>query len=356
MADTPENDNRTEAPSPRKREEAHEQGQFAFSAELMTGAILFLGVGGLYFLAQSIGSGLLTRIRQDLSAAPPDELTPELVRGIFGTMFQSTLMMCGSLLALLIAGTIGVNMAQAGFHFNPTRLMPDFEKKSFFEFSRVLSWSKIVSGLILVLKVVAVGAVAWWVLRGRIGEVVQLGDATLPSAVMRCWGLVIHLALALAGTLLVIGGIDYGFQWWRFEKSISMSKQELKEEMKREEGDPLIKARIRRMQREISQRKMFQQVPKATVVITNPTHLAIAIQYEPGKMAAPKVIAKGAGHVAKRIVELARKHGIIVMERKPLAQALFKTVKVDREIPFALYVVVAELLAYVYKLKGGVTP
>ena len=166
------------------------------------------------------------------------------------------------------------------------------------------------------------------------------------------WRLLIRIALGLAGTLLVIGVADYVFQRWRFEQTLYMSRQEVKEELKREEGNPQVRARIRKLQRENAQRKMFHQVQHATVVVTNPTHLAVALQYEAGAMAAPKVVAKGADHIAKRIVMLRARHGVPVVERKPLAQALYKTVKLDQPIPFALYVVTAEIMAYVYQLKN----
>jgi FlhB-like protein len=133
-----------------------------------------------------------------------------------------------------------------------------------------------------------------------------------------------------------------------------MTRQEMKDEIKREEGNPQIKARVRKLQREIAQRKMFHEVRRAAVVVTNPTHLAVALRYEAGAMAAPKVVAKGADHVAKRIVALARHHGVPVVERKALAQALYKTVKVDQTIPLELYLVIAELMAYVYRLQGVV--
>ena len=259
----------------------------------------------------------------------------------------------GILLAALFVGAVVVNVGQVGFHLNLERLSLDWERVSPLHLSRVLSWSKSIRGLMLLLKLCAIAAVVFWILRQRGGEVAHVGDGNLSSAVERSWGLVLRMALGIAGTLLVLGILDYGWQYWQFEKSLRMSKEELKAEMKNEEGDPQIKGRLRKMQRENAQRKMFREVSKATVIVTNPTHLAVALQYEAGKMTAPKVIAKGAGHVAKRIVRLARRYGVPVVERKPLAQALFKTVKIDREIPIGLYLLVAELLAHVYRLKGG---
>ena len=159
--------------------------------------------------------------------------------------------------------------------------------------------------------------------------------------------------------MLLIGLIDYGYQRWQFEQSLFMSKQEVKEDCTsaKQEGNPQIKARIRKLQRENAKRKMFHKVQTATVIVTNPTHFAVAARFmKAGAMTAPKVVAKGADHVAKRIVMIARKHGVPVVERKSLAQALYRTVKIDQDIPLELYYVVAELMAHVYQLKGGAPP
>jgi flagellar biosynthetic protein FlhB len=183
-----------------------------------------------------------------------------------------------------------------------------------------------------------------------------LGQGSLGGAVERGWGLVLKAGFAVAAGALLLGVGDYGFQLWRFEQSLRMTREEVKEEQRREEGDPQTRARIRRLQRQAAQKKMFREVRRATVVVTNPTHLAVALRYDRTTMSAPRVIAKGAGHVAKLIVELARLHAVPVMERKSLAQALFRSVKLDQDIPFALYHAVAELLAYLYRLRGGGIP
>ncbi len=353
MAEEQDFESKTEAPSPRRREEAHEQGQFAYSPELTSGISLFFGVGALAILAHTLGGGLLAQMRADLAVPPPQELALETVQHLLDGAFARALTLVGVLLGGLFLAALAANVAQVGFHLNPTKFAPDWDRVSFLKFERLLSWSKIVRGLILLLKMIAVAAVAWWILRQRGGEIAQVGNANLGSAVAQSWTLVLRLALGLAGTLLLIGIIDFAFQRWQFERSLCMTKQELKDELKREEGDPQIKARIRKMQRDTAQRKMFKKIPQATVIVTNPTHLAVAIQYDAVTMVAPKVVAKGAGHVALRIVRLARRYGVPIMERKPLAQALYKTVKIDKEIPLAMYLVVAELLSHVYRLQGG---
>ena len=156
--------------------------------------------------------------------------------------------------------------------------------------------------------------------------------------------------MAIGGVFLALGVGDYLFQRWKHEQDLRMTKQELKDEQKREEGDPLLRARLRRLQREVAQRHMMREVSNATVVLTNPTHLAVALRYDRSKPSAPVVIAKGSGYVAKRISAIARDHSIPVVENKPLARTLFKAVDVGQEIPAALYRAVAEILARIYAL------
>jgi flagellar biosynthetic protein FlhB len=353
MAEELDQESKTEPPSPRKREQAHEQGQFAHSADLVSGLVLFVGVAGLLYLTQALGSGLLTQTRIDLARLPWSDLSIEDAQHLFTSKFVHALSIAGLLVGLLFAVTLTVNLAQIGFHFNFDRLTMDWDRVGPYHFERLLSWSKLVRGGILLLKITAVAAVAWWILRRRGAEIAHVNETSLAATMAHGWTVAIQIALSLAATLLLIGVIDYAYQRWHFERSLYMSKQELKEEMKREDGNPQIKARVRKLQRENARRKMFHKVKSATVVVTNPTHLAIALRYEAGAMTAPKVIAKGAGHVAKRIVMIARKNGVPVLERKSLAQALFKTVKIDQDIPLGLYYIVAELMAYVYQLKGG---
>jgi flagellar biosynthesis protein FlhB len=206
---------------------------------------------------------------------------------------------------------------------------------------------------LVAVKIVLVALVAWWLLRKRLPIVVSLAQVTLASTVTQAWKVIAELGMALAGTLVVLGLVDYAWQRWKLEQSLRMSRPELKDEAKREHGDPQVKMRVRKLQREAAQKRMLKEIPKATVVITNPTHLAIALRYDRGTMPAPKLVAKGSGLVATRIVALARQHAVPVVERKPVAQALFKAVKVGQDIPTTLYQVVAEVLAYVFRLRAN---
>lgn len=353
MAEDFDFESKTEEATPRRREEAAERGQFALSSELTTGVVLMVGVGGLSFLAHSIGQGLLAETRADLIAIPTRELPVDLVQTHFLHLAARAVAIGGILIGGIFVAAFAASVAQVGLRWNPDRVSFDWERVAPMQWERLLSGSKIVRGFLLLIKVCVVTMVAWWILRHRGGEIACVADVGLGAALANAWAILLRLALGMAAALLVIGVADYAYQFWHFERSLRMTRQELKEELKREDGDPQIKQRIRRMQRDAAQRKMFHEVPKATVVVTNPTHLAIALRYEAGEMTAPRVVAKGAGHLAKKIVETARRHGVPVVQRKPLAQALFKTVKVGREVPLGLYLVVAELLAYVYRLKGG---
>jgi len=343
---------KTEEPTQRRREEAREQGQVAFSSDLTTGILLLSALAALAVLVPTLAGGLVHVLRDGLRHIPVADLNPVLVQTMFSRLFSQGLEWLGLLFGVIVVAGIMAPMLQVGFHLAPAMLGFKLEK-----LSPATGWGKLLSleggvrGFIALGKVAFIALVAYWILRWRGARFADLGMIRLAPALSIAWSIVTHLALAIAGTLVTLGILDYFFQRWNHDKSLRMTKQELKEEVKRDEGDPMVKGRIRRLQREAGQKRMMQDVPKATVVVTNPTHLAIALRYE-ANMAAPRVVAKGAGAVAHRIADIARRHGVAVVERKPLARALFKSVKVGQHIPAALFVAVAELIAYVFRLRG----
>ncbi len=345
---------RTEAPTLRRREEARQQGQVAVSAELSSGLLLLAGIAALWFGAEHVGGGLLETLRGTLQEFRPVELRPEDAQTVFASLLNRGLELLGYFLGFMVVVGLGVSALQVGFHVVPELALPNWGKLSPANgWSRLFSGAAGVRGLMAIAKASLVALLALWILRGQGGHIASLGEASLASIVATGWGLAIRMALAIAAALVLVGVADYVFQRWRHEKALFMTRQELKEELKREEGDPHTRARIRKLQREMARKRMLDDVPRATVVITNPTHLAVAIRYERGVMPAPQVVAKGAGFIAERIKELARRHSVPVVERKPVAQALFKAVKVGQDIPTALYYAVAEVLAYVYRLRGA---
>jgi flagellar biosynthetic protein FlhB len=345
---------KTEAPTQRRRDDARQQGQLAVSTEFTNAVQVLAGAAAFWCVGRVLAGGLLDAVRLDLGRVQPTDLSLEQVRGLAAFVFMQAASLVGFFVGFMFLSGLMVCTLQVGFHVTPELVMPRWNRLSLVSgWSRMFSAASAIRGLMAILKIAVLAGVAWWVLRGREVQIASLGESTLASALSQGWEIVIRLALAIGAALVLIGLADYTYQRLRHEQSLMMTRQELKEELKREEGDPQTRARQRRVAREIARRRMMQDVPQASIVITNPTHLAIALRYERGVTTAPRVVAKGAGAVAQRIIALARNHAVPVIERKPLAQALFKAVKVGQEIPTALYYAVAEVLAYVYRLRGA---
>ncbi len=355
MAEEDVGQERTEAPTPRRREEARKQGQIAVSADLNAGAMLLVAAIVFVVAAGSIGGGLLGEVRFDLSRACPFDLDARAAQAIFAGVFFRTLTTLTVLLATLVVAAILVGLIQSGFAFYPDVLSVRWERLDpSAGVRRLFSLGAGVKVITALLKIAVMAVLAYVALRARLGDIGRVGDGTLGNAVALAWAVISRLFISIGVALLAIGVFDYVIQRVRLERQLRMTRQEAKEELKQEEGDPQIRARIRRLQREAAQRRMLQEVPQATVVITNPTHLAVALRYDRATMSAPKVVAVGAGFVAERIIDTARRHGVAVVENRPLAQALYRLGKLDREIPAALYQAVAETLAFVYRLRGRV--
>jgi flagellar biosynthetic protein FlhB len=351
---TPEDlDSRTEPATQRRREEARQEGRVTFSAELGGGLLLLAATVLLAAMARGVGSGLVDAVRDSLSKPRSATLAAGDAADLLGQEFQHWLAIAGGILGLLLAVGASAAVVQVGFHVAPDKLNVDFGRLAPADpLGKLVSGAALVRGGLALLKVAALALLAWLVLRGRGGVLAAAGDGDAGHLAARGWDLTLRLALAVAAALFLLGAVDYGFQRFRFERALRMTRQEVKEELKREEGDPAVRARVRKMQREMARRRMMAAVPKATVVVTNPTHVAVALRYERGVTAAPRVVAKGEGFVAEKIMELARRHGIPLVQRPPLARALFKAVAVGQEIPRTLFYVVAEVLAYVYRMRG----
>lgn len=354
---------RTEEATPKRREEAREQGQVAFSAELVGGLVVLAALAGLLAFGRQTGAGLLDLFRTELSRLRAHaergagEFDVARARVLAAGCFERFLALVGPLFALVAAVAFGANVAQVGWHLTPDRLEPDFERLNPANgLQRLFSLPAFGKGLVALLKVAVLAAVAYAVLHGRVGTLTGLGYGRLAGSVAAAWDLCLRLSLWMAAALVLFGAADYAWQRRRFEASIRMTKPEIKEEQKREEGDPLIRQRVRRLQRERARQQMLRAVPRATVVVTNPTHVAVALEYKTGAGAAPLVVAKGAGAIAQRIAEIARRHNVPVLERPPVARALYRVVPVGREIPAELFRVVAEVIALVYRLRGPEPP
>jgi len=280
-------------------------------------------------------------------------MTPTVFGHVMRDAMLKTLVMTLPILFLIaLIGGLSV-VVQHGVLFTTQPLVPDWSRiNPLSGLGRIFSIESVMNGSKTFMKFLVIGGVAYFAMVEKLPAVLELGRMT-PGEILTLSGdMIASLVLRCGIVVAVIGAADYGFQWWSFEKKLRMSKQEIKEENKQTEGTPLVKSRIRSLQREMAKKRMMADVPEADVVITNPTHLAIALSYKPATMSAPKVVAKGSGYVAEKIREVARDHGVPVIENKPVARSLFKTVEVGQTIPSSIYRVVAEILSYVYKLKG----
>lgn len=347
-------ESRTEEPTPRRREEARRQGLVPFSAELTGSLVLLGGIIGLRYLGPVIGEGLLEIIRYDLHRPAIEEQWDSVAaRTLFLRTYIRAVGLLLPLVGLLLLLGVAASVAQVGFQINTEKLAPDFDKLNPAKgVQRLFSLTALVRGLLTLVKVAALVAIAYWLLTREWGVIRHLWQWPLEWSVSEVWRIVQRLTLVLATAIALIAVVDYLYQRYRFELSLRMTREEVKRELREEEGDPQIKARMRQMQRERARRRMLAEVPKATVVITNPLHIAVALRYEPDRDSAPVVLARGRGQWAKVIQDLARSHQVPILSRPPLARALFLAVREGQTIPVALFHAVAEVLALLYRLRG----
>ncbi|MEC4677392.1 MAG: flagellar biosynthesis protein FlhB [Nitrospirota bacterium] len=344
---------KTEKATPKRREEARQKGQVVTSRELSSALLILFAVLIFKNLGLDLILGLKTSMAQSFSTLTPDAITQAQFTPFMRDLMIKIFVMSLPIL-FLIAFVGGVSVVvQHGVLFTTQALMPDWSRiNPLSGFARMFSIESLMNGSKTFFKFLVIGAVAYFAFVNKLPEMLELSRMT-PGAILGLSGdMIASLVLRCGAVVAVIGGADYAFQWWSFEKKLRMSKQEIKEENKQTEGTPQVKSRIRNLQREMARNRMMADVPNADLVITNPTHLAIALSYKAETMAAPKVLAKGSGYVAEKIRAVAREHGIAIIENKPVARSLFKTVEVGQFIPASIYRAVAEILSYVYKLKG----
>lgn len=345
-------EDRTEEPTGKRISEARNKGQVAQSRELNAAVVLLMGgilLGGPGASLLAKMTELLVRSLIDLPTSIPN-LT-WLRQMLFMNAITILPYMGLIVVGLLITG-VAVTLAQTGFLWASEKLGFDFDRVNPINgFKRLLSLNGFVELLRALLKVALVGWVAYRFLRNHIFSLIGMGQVDMNTALQNWAAMALALISQVAWAYMVLAVIDYGYQRWQNKKSMKMSKEEVKDENKQSEGNPLIKSAIRTKQRRIHMRRMMAKVPKADVVITNPTHLAIAIQYKSGEMNAPVVLAKGAYRIAERIVAVAREYDLPVIQNIPLARGLYRIVEIDEEIPPDFYVAMAEILAYVYRLK-----
>ncbi len=345
---------RTEQATGKRRLEARKRGQVAMSREIPSAFILLTVLAvfhfagpGVFDRCQTLLSGIFRDLHSLRMATVADAGTLAV------ELFQTVIMLLVPIfLPLLVVGFLA-NVAQIGFEVHAEAMAPKFAKLNPFSgIKRLVSLRSLVELVKSVLKLLFVGGIAYAVVSGFLEDFPALVRYDL-SALWRflhqaAFKIIFYVCLAM----ILLAALDYIYQRWQHEQSLKMTKQEVKDDRKQSEGDPAVKARIRSLQRQAAYHRMMAEVPTADVVITNPTHLAVALKFRPEEMPAPKVVAIGADYIAERIRESARAHGVPVVENKPLAQALYKMTGLGDYVPVDLYRAVAEVLAYVYRLKG----
>lgn len=350
-----EEEGRTEEPTSRKREKAREKGQVAKSMEISQGVITLVCFLVLALIYPYIFGDLYKFTHQMLSEAH----TYQVNLASINYMLIFLIILLGKMLApIMLAAVVTAlisDIAQVGLKFTPKALRFDLSRikptpKNFIKkvFSKQAGFNLIKS----IFKVITVGYIPYWIIKKNYISLLLMVDMGTFQAFGLISKLTFDIVLYTTLLLLFMSIFDYMFQRHELTESLKMTKQEIKDERKMMEGDPMVKAKIRERQREAAHKRMMQEVPEADVVITNPTHLALAIKYDTSYMAAPTVVAKGQDEIARRIVELAKENNIPVVENKPLAQALYELTEIGDEIPPDLYRAVAEVLSYVYKLKN----
>lgn len=348
---------RTEQPTARRLEKAREEGNVARSLELNSVAVLLAGLLTLKATAEYIMTGYSNLIRSVYTNLSNIKLTPANLPAQLGQIFMLTIPLFLPVLLLIMIAGLAVNFAQVGFLFTAKPLIPRLDKlnplKGIKNLFSLRSLIELIKGL---LKITIVSLFVFFILNKHLVDFWKMMYTSIVGVMSQTGSIIYEIYLKVTVVLLFMAGADFAYQRWQYRKNLRMTKQEIKDEAKEYEN-PEIKGRIRSVQRQLARRRMMAAVPSATVVVTNPTFIAVALKYEPKtKSDAPVVVAKGKRKIAEKIKAIAQEHGIPIIENKPLARSLYDSVEVGMEIPIAFYQAVAEILVQVYKMKSELNP
>jgi len=354
---------RTELPTQKRRDEARKRGELPRSQDLNTAAVVLVSALGLEFLGARVGSRLCALMSSDLALSRTQALDESRAVAALSGSFLTALNACLPLLGLTVAAALLAPLALGGWNLSPGVLAPDFTRLNPLSgFARMFSARGAMELGKAFTKFLLVALVGVLFLHSKAGEFLGLGAEPLKSGIAHAFNLLGGSALLQIGAALaLIAAIDVPWQLHQHTQRLRMSREELRQELRESEGAPEIKGRIRGLRQRIARRRMMQEVPRADVVITNPTHFAVALRYDERRMRAPTVVAKGADVIATRIREIATEHLVPIFEAPPLARALHANVDIGQEIPASLYVSVAQVLTYIYQLRaarrgGGAPP
>jgi len=355
MAENENGQDRTEQPTQKRLDEARRSGQVPRSRDLTTAAVVLIAGLGMRFAGAGMASGYVGMMKSGLSLSraqvlDENQLLPDLV-----ALAWQGIIAAAPILGLTMVAALLAPLAIGGWNMSFEALVPKFSRLNILEGMKRLFT---VRGLIELIKAYAkfllVGTIAVVFLRAKTGELLGLTDEPLNSAIIHATSLTSQALLALAASLGIIAAIDVPLTLRQYMKQLGMSRQEVRQEHRESDGAPEVKGRIRRLQQELARRRMLQEVPKADVVITNPTHYSVALRYDEQRMRAPVVVAKGVDEVAANIRRIAAEHKVPIFEAPPLARVLFRDVDLNAEVPSTLYVAVAQVLTYVFQLRTAV--
>ncbi len=344
---------KTEAPTSGRIRDARERGQVARSIELNAAVSLVASIWLLTGPGKNVFLGLGDLIKFTVTNLPTTEITDIWLRDYAIRTFAFFISpLAQFILATLVIG-VATTLFQTNFLWSSKRPFFDGSRLNPISgFKRIFSMQGVVEMLKSLLKLIVVAWPVYTYLMANTNAIIQLVQMPLTQAISQWVSLATSLMWRVAGAYIILAAADYAYQRWNYLKQLRMSKQEVMDDMKRSEGDPFMRGRIRQQQRRMAQSRMMSRVPKADVIVTNPTHYAVAIMYESGRMEAPIVVAKGAFYMAQRIVEVAKANKVPIVQNVPLARAMYKMVDLEHPIPPELYVAMAEVLAYVYRMKN----
>lgn len=343
---------RTEPASSRRLEQAREEGRVPQSRELTAFLVLLAGVSGCWAFGSWLVQHASGILRRGLSFGRVEAFDGAAMNVAMAALSWEAVALLAPIFLLSIFGAVASPALLGGVVFSPKAMAPDLGRVDPFKgLARIFSMQGIAELVKALLKAALVGVVVCWVVMQQHDSILAMMAQPIETGLVSSLRLILFAAMALVGGVALVAAIDVPFQLWQYHSKMRMTKEEVRQEGKEQEGDPHVKARIRSQQREMARRRMMEEVPKADVVVTNPTHYAVALMYDGKKMGAPQVVAKGADLVAQKIRELAAENGVPLLEAPPLARALYRYADVGDQIPSALYTAVAEVMAYVYQLN-----
>jgi flagellar biosynthesis protein FlhB len=353
---------KSEPASPARLEKAREEGQVARSRELVTFVMLATGMGALWTMSAMMGEHFSSALRNGLQFERASAFDASHMMVQAGTAVLHALQALMPLLAMMLVAALVAPMMLGGWLFSTKSLAPTFSKMNpVAGIGRMFSTESLAELVKTIVKSLLVGGVAWWVISAEVGDIMALMSEPVHAALPHTLKLVAMTCALIIGSLLLVALIDVPYQLWSHHRKLRMSREDLRQEQKENDGDPQVKAQIRRQQQQMAKRRMMAEVPKADIIVTNPTHFAVALKYHDKEMRAPRVVAKGADLVALRIRAMAEEHKIPILEAAPLTRALYRHTKLGDEVPATLYAAVAEVLAWAYQLnhqlsEGGTAP